>query len=385
MLMRFVLIAAAITALLLLLAACESELKPSPYEGYLTEEIPPCTPVAGSSVDPCEPGAKIETTVFGAASSGWIFEYDKPWTIRQFLDGSAITFIPHIVLRGTYIPGTVRCTSGNPNRTPSYVEPGYFQHSIAIQCYADVRVSGYVLGQGPARLTVLVAFHHYWHGYYAPTSADDISEQEAVERFHTAHVMVLENGPELTGEGIYDREVVLFIGPGHNHATEVWEVYGTWDVQRKEDGVVIAVHPDRDDWRDIRPDKYREHLSSLEMDLPRFKKEVLATNQVRVSEYGGRTASEDIQSRAEGVELPLLISDIHDLDEFMANTGAYDHPDGTPVPPPPVPGEGDPVPTIRADDSTPESSPPVPGGEEESTPTVPGGLVDSTPTPPPVP
>ena len=110
------------------------------------------------------------------------------------------------------------------------------------------------------------------------------------------------------------------------------------------------------------------------MELPRFKKEVLATNQARVSEYGGRTASEDVQSRAEGVELPLLISDIHDLDEFMANTGAYDHPDGTPVPPPPVPGEGDPVPTIGVDDSTPESTPPVPDG-----------LVDSTPTPPPVP
>ena len=368
MLTRILLVAAALSALLLLLTACESESTTSPYEGYLTEEIPPCAPVVGSSVDPCEPDVKVETTVFGSPSSGWIFEYDKPWTIRQYLDGSAISFVPHIVLRGTYVPGTVRCTSGNPNRTPSYVESGYFQHSIAIQCYADVRVSSYILGAGPPRLTVLVAFHHYWDGYYAPISADDISEQEAVERFRTVHVMVLENGPELTGEGIYDREVVLFIGPGHNHATEVWEVYGTWDVQRKEDGVVIAVHPDRDDWRGIRPDKYREHLSSLEMEIPRFKKEVLAAHQARVSEYSGRTASEDIQSRAEGVDLPALISDAHDLDEFMTSTGAYEHPDGTPVPPPPVPGEGDPVPTIGADDSTPESTPPVPGGEEDSTP-----------------
>ena len=51
----------------------------------------------------------------------------------------------------------------------------------------------------------------------------------------------------------------------------------------KEDGVVIAVHPDRDDWRGIRPDKYREHLSSLEMELSRFKKQVLAAHQARVS------------------------------------------------------------------------------------------------------
>ena len=365
-LMRLLVVGIALLALI----GCSDEPTPtpSPYTGYLTEEIPPCAPVAGSSVDPCQPGVKVETTVFGYPSSGGILEYDKPWTIRQYLDGSAITFIPHIVVRGTYIPGTVRCTSGNPNRTPSYVETGYFQHSIAIQCYADVRVNDYILGAGPPRLTVQVAFLHYWDGYYAPISADDISEQEAVERFRTAHVMVLENGPKLTGEGIYGREVILFIGPAHNHATEVWEVFETWDVQRREDGTAIAGHPDRDDWRGLRPDKYREHLSSLEMELPRFKKEVAAAHQARVSEYGGRTASEDIQSRAEGVELPLLISDVHDLDEFMASTGAYDHPDGTPVPPPPVPGEGDPVPTIRADDSTPVSSPPVPGGEEDSTP-----------------
>ena len=378
-LMRLLVVGIALLALI----GCSDEPTPtpSPYTGYLTEEIPPCTPVAGSSVDPCEPGVKVETTVFAAASSGWIFEYDKPWTIRQYLDGSAITFIPHIVVRGTYIPDTVRCTLGNPNRTPSYVEPGYFQHSIAIQCYADVRVNDYILGAGPPRLTVQVAFLHYWDGYYAPISADDISEQEAVERFRTAHVMVLENGPKLTGEGIYGREVILFIGPAHNHATEVWEVFETWDVQRREDGTAIAGHPDRDDWRGLRPDKYREHLSSLEMELPRFKKEVAAAHQARVSEYGGRTASEDIQSRAEGVALPLLISDVHDLDEFMANTGAYDHPDGTPVPPPPVPGEGDPVPHITVDDSTPVSPTPRPTPVPPTPTPVPP---TPTPVPPPV-
>ena len=79
---------ATLLALLLLLAACEDAPQtarptPSPYTGYLTEEIPPCTPVTGSTVDPCEPGVKVETTVFAAASSGLIFEYDKPWTIRQ--------------------------------------------------------------------------------------------------------------------------------------------------------------------------------------------------------------------------------------------------------------------------------------------------------------
>ena len=72
--------------------------------------------------------------------------------------------------------------------------------------------------------------------------------------------------------------------------------------------------------------------------------------------------------RSHSASLPLLVTDANQLRRVHTSTGAYDHPDGTPVPPPPVPGEGDPVPTIRADDSTPESTPPVPGEEEESTP-----------------
>ncbi len=372
-------------ALLLLLAACDSPQSNSTENAaikYLTEEIPPCTPIAGSSVDPCEPRGPIET--FGAAGgTNPAYDTEEPLTIRQFLDGSSLISIPHIVLWGTYIQDTVRCTSGDPFRVPSYEEPGYFQHSILINCYADVRVNGYILGEGPARLTVLVDFHHYWHGYYAPISADDITEQERVERIRAAHAIVLEEGFERTGEGIYGREVILFVGPGHSHAHEVWAVADTWYVQRREDGTVIAVHPHRDDWRAAdweggRPGKYRERQSMLEMELPRFKVEVLAAHQARVTEYDGRIASTDIQGIAEGVELPLLISDIHSLDEFLVSTGAYDHPDGTPVPPPPVPGEGDHVPDIGVDDSTPVAPPPVPGGEDDST-------LPPTPTPTPRP
>ena len=61
---------ATLLAMLLLLAACESELKPSPYTGYLTEEIPPCTPVAGSSVDPCQPRCQIEQYAVAAGGTG---------------------------------------------------------------------------------------------------------------------------------------------------------------------------------------------------------------------------------------------------------------------------------------------------------------------------
>jgi hypothetical protein len=367
---------AAIAVLLLLHIACQDTPQtapptPSPYAGYLTEEIPPCTPIPGSSADPCETAGPIET--FGAAAgTNPAFDTEEPLTIRQFLDGGSISFIPHIVVRGTYIPDTVRCTSGNPFRPLSYARPGYFQHSILINCYADVRVNEYILGEGPSRLTVLVSFHHYWHGYYAESAAaENTTEQVVVERLRTVHEIILEEGFERTGEGIYGREVILFVGPGHSHAHEVWEVFATWYVQRGEDGTVMAVHPHRDSWKGARPAKYREHQSKLEVDLPRFKTEVLAAHQAKVEEYGGRITSADEPVRAEGVALPQLISDIHSLGEFMVNTGAFDHPDGPPAQPPPVPGEGDLVPDIGADDSSPGAPPAGPGSEDDSTPQAP--------------
>ena len=262
--------------------------------------------------------------------------YDQPQTVRAFLDGGAISFIPHIVLRGTYIPDTARCTSGNPLHTPSYVEPGYFQHSILFQCFTDMRVNGYILGEGPDRLTVQVSFLSYWDGYYARAAADEgMTEQELIEDFLEAFVVILEEGYGRTGEGIYGREVILFIGPGSSHATEVWQVYETWDVQRQEDDTIVAIHPHRDGWRAARPDDYQTYRSQLEMGLPAFTQAVTTANQARVTEYGGRIAPEDIQSRAEGVDLPMLVTDANRLRQFYTDTGAYNHPDGPPAQPPP--------------------------------------------------
>ncbi len=300
----------------------------------LTEEISPCSPIPGSSVDPCEPDVKIQTNVL--VKSGGIFEYDTPQTVRAFLDGGSIGSVIHLVARVTYIPDTARCTAGNPFRVPSYIEPGYFQHSILFQCFADARVNSYILGTGPTRLTVQVSFLHYWEGYYARAAAEEgMTEQELIEEFLGAFVVILEEGYGRTGDGIYGREVVLLIGPGSNHATEVWEVYGTWDVQRQEDDTVIVVHPHRDAWRGARPDEFQTYRSQLEMGLSAFTQAVTAAHQARVAEYGGRIAPDDIQSKAEGVDLPMLVTDANQLSQFYTDTMAYEHPDGPPDQPPP--------------------------------------------------
>ena len=344
----------------------------SSYEGYLEVEIPPCTPLSGSSLDPCKPRGPIESFWRSAGGSNPAYHSEEPLTVRFLLDYPVLSFTPHVVLRGTYMRDTVRCTSGDPGRTPSYVQQW---DSLLINCYADVRVKGYVLGEGPSRLTVLVDFHHYWEGYYAEWAEEEnTTEEEVIEQIRTTSELVLEQGYDPSGgdEGIYGREVILFVGPPHAEGRVVWEVFTTWNVERREDGVVVAVHPHRDNWKVSRPEKYQEYRSALEIELSRFKKEVLAAHQARVSEHGGRIAPSNIEGRVEGVALPMLITDIHDLGEYMVSTGAYGHADGTPVPPPPVPGEGDSVPDIGVDDSTPTGTPAGPGDEEgAATPVIP--------------
>ena len=55
---------------------------PSPYTGYLIEEIPPCTPVEGSSVDPCDPDAPLTKHCLDCIRLG-----DEPLSIRKVSGG----------------------------------------------------------------------------------------------------------------------------------------------------------------------------------------------------------------------------------------------------------------------------------------------------------
>ena len=138
--------------------------------------------------------------------------------------------------------------------------------------------------------------------------------------------------------GIRGKEVILFLGPSINPATEAWQVFQTWDVQRKHDGAVVAVHPHREAWKLSRNYSDALHGPLLEVELPRFRKEVMEASQARLEAFDGRIGMD--------ATLPMLVLDINDLDEFMAGTGAYDHPDGPPVQPPPVPDEDDRVPDV---------------------------------------
>ncbi len=285
-------------------------------------------------------------------------------------DSPFYDFVTHIVARATFIPGTERCTSGNSFRPASYdeffsVSPSPTSSFSAVQCFADVRVNSYILGEGPPRLTVQTGLYigipELLESLISGAEGEEaISEEEFLETMR--HIMEYSivhgdaeyhyetgSGPpssvSLTG-GIRGKEVVLFLGPSINHATEAWQVMETWDVKGKYGGTPVAVHPHREAWQMSDNYSYAVHIL-LEMELPALAQAVTTANQARVAEYGGRIGADP--------NLPMLITDAHHLRQYYAATGAYDHPDGPPAQPPPVPGEGGPVPTPRPHLNRPRS------------------------------
>ena len=74
---------ASLAVLSIVFVSCSDDqptpIQPSEHQ-YLTQEIPPCTPIAGSSVDPCEP----DVPPFGGRTSAYLG--DQPLSIRELLD-----------------------------------------------------------------------------------------------------------------------------------------------------------------------------------------------------------------------------------------------------------------------------------------------------------
>ncbi len=262
--------------------------------------------------------------------------------LNEFRD----SIVTHIVSRATFLPGTERCTSSDPFREAPYdeffsIDPLPTFSFSAIQCFADVRVNSYILGKGPPRLTVQTGSYIYpleelkspagsVEREEAPTEEEFI---ESLRSFWESSIVfgdLERDGVTRTG-GVRGKEVVLFLGPSINHATEAWQVFETWDVKLKNDGTVVAVHPHREAWLMSYNYSSTVHGPLLEMELSALEQAVTAANEARVSEYGGRIGADP--------SLPLLLTDAHDLRQYYTAVGAYDHPDGTPVPPPPVYGE----------------------------------------------
>ena len=332
---------------------------PTPKLRYLEEEIPPCTPINGSSVDPCEPREEWAST----AGSDGLLIFDVPLTVESFVNIPIDFYTTHVALRGTYIPGTVRCTSGHRTRWPSY--SGGESGGLSIYCFADVRVNAYLLGSGPSTLTVIVESSLYQTDITNSGVDDEDYGLEQLESRRVAYERALAEGGQFAYEeplqgyllpgggigqlhldyrregpvvigsigGIGGKEAVLFIGPSNSLSVEAWRVFDTWEVERQEDDTVVVLHPYRR-WL-----TYEEYSSVGEMELPTFAQAVTAAHQGRVATNGGRIGSD--------TDLPMLQTDANQLRQYFSDPKVGGYAPGTPTPaqpPPPcglaVPNQG---------------------------------------------
>ena len=332
-------IAALVAALMLALISCSTpEATPVPTAAYLTETIPPCTPVQGSPVDPCEPAPAL---ISGGGASMALDPDREIWTIGDYLANRSKTRASHIILRGTYLPNTVRCDAGYIlNYHPHTVKEPWerlqrtSENASMLHCFIDVRVNEYIVGSGPPTLSLQVA-----SDIYNPRGGG----KEALDAFEALWERILIEGGDsipreevnpnrlldgislniLYWDAIKSTERIMFIGPSFNKNSEAWTLYEWWDIERRDDGTVIAVNPSR---QSRTPEYIEAHRSMLEMTLPAFRQAAAAAHAARVAADGGRTHPDP--------EYPMLVTDANNLRQFFVEIGAYDDPNNPPAHPP---------------------------------------------------
>ena len=317
-------------------------LAPIPEPEYLSQEIPACTPVDGAAVDPCEQG--LPRLDAGLASIG---VGTAPFSIRQWIDGLDTTVaVAHVVVRGTYVPDSVRCEPTLVDRSPPWrgardygVESGLG----LIQCFANIRANAYIVGTGPSTMTIMALRIGYWSTRM--TEADIESELRGVERaLRTGETGNTRMPVKAPSGGIGGREAIFFLSPALDHSYEVWQSWVPWNVQRNDDDSIVAVHPHRDYWMSEEERTGTPYRSQVEIPLANFITAAQQAHTDRLEEYGGKIKKDVLRMSNES--LPMLETDANMLRDYHVAIENTTHADGPPVAPPPacglaVPGHAD--------------------------------------------
>ena len=311
-----------------------------PSASYLEEVIPPCT-----SEDAClaQTPPSVRMLSVRVAPPYWPYSNSIP-TFEQILlrEGDYVGFAPHIVIRGMVLQDTTRCAP-YPSIPHNYKRISAIDGLYHYHCFADVAISEYIVGNGPPVLTISLHRENLW--------GIDLSNWDNIKDKTIQH---LDNPEYRTANAYEGKEVILFLDLPYTIMVESWAAMGNfkvWYVQKTETNGTRAV---AQDIMYARTDEQRSRLSIPLDELTQRVKEAAAT---RTEITGGRIGRESY--------LPMLITDANRLQAFYISEGAvYNNSDKSTVLPPPIPGEGDPVPvTVPIGEETTETSVPVPGEE----------------------
>ena len=307
--------------------------------------IPPCTPVEGSDVDPCEQNVPHLAYPEFYLGQKLVIGGDGPERIRSpFFSGFILA---QFVVRATYLPGTVRCVAkdhfrfasdaAEGRRTDDKRDPSKFYLGI-VQCFVDIRVNDYIVGKGPSRLSVVL--REFWYKYEFDTA-------ERIEEILAAYETAYNSGGayrvgsslknvEAPPGGILGREYIHFLCIAHDHSVEGLESFWTWDVERASDGTILVAHPRREFWQS-RSETYKTQRRALvEMPLDAFISEVQLEHQNLVEHRKRNPGLEEYRLES----YYRMLSSVDELHQFYVDLGATANPFGPPLPPPPVSGGG---------------------------------------------
>lgn len=354
----------------LLAASCQATTGTSTTPGelaapvYLEEVIPPCTPLHGSTSDPCVPGSPGRVESRSTAADVDLLDF--PPTISDILYGNILPesetfpgFMKHIVVRGTVQSGTTRCHDYYM-KLANYVPERYRINEgiVQVHCFADVRVNDYLVGEGPPDLTV---------GLHREIISYEEDRDGMIEAFGGEDVWLenLLDNPAARTASVYEgKELVLFLRLPFAITIEAFVADGAfsvWFVQRNDDNPPRAVAQGMK-WIRI------PNRNLVNITLAELERQIVEAAANRTAVTGGRIGTDPT--------LPLLITDANHLGTYYGAVGAvYDGSEHSTVLPPPVPGAEDPpqppANTGEGDTTTPTTDPeqttttiPTPGGED---------------------
>ena len=292
-----------------------------PAVSYLEEIVSPCVPIEGSGLDPC-PQQIPPGDIQGPHTSIRLPEELR--TISEFFNKKGSKNNPHVVVRGTVLPNTIRCGL-YPFIWHNYSADRQREDHLKYYCFAEVRINEYIVGTGPPQLTISL---------FQGTLIGDLADWEVTEIGGTGGEELARymNYPLTRLDPVYGgRELILFLHVSYTNAVETWLAPAggsRWFLQR--DGDDIRAVSDRIRW--ARTD---EHHRQLDRPLADLIREIEQAAEDRAAINGGRIGSDP--------SLPLFVADANELVDFYKTVGAVYEGDGATLLPPPVPGGDDPA------------------------------------------
>ena len=215
---------------------------------YLEIVVEPCAPLEWSDADPCALrdwdtpywieyygpykrwGVEVEREIqlnLPYPPHTLIEELRSEFEHRRDATGYGYSgYLPHIVARGVFVPGTARCVL-HEHKVYAHDGPQLLIGSTGspdIECYMDLKVREYVIGRGPEVLTVrpFSDVYYVWeqHEFYKTTD-------------------YLKKVSKLVDAEWVDSEWVVELSLNGNKGVEVWSVREIADLQRRADGTVF--------------------------------------------------------------------------------------------------------------------------------------------------